>query len=194
MPGTSTRQGIKQDLNARLKGTAHTDFECLTGQTLTSSARVLRSFVQRTCFRFRHCRYSLPDTVPQATGGLCAASTGKAHQPPGKNNRTSDKPLCGRNPPNSTKHDKQESFIMAKFYCKYCGNAYSSVQSLTSTTCPRHPDGVGKGRHALYEGDEAPEYTCKYCGKRASTIASLTSQMCPRHPDGNGKGRHSPAL
>lgn len=130
----------------------------------------------------------------QATGGLCAASTGKAHQPPGKNNRTSDKPLCGRNPPNSTKHDKQESFIMAKFYCKYCGNAYSSVQSLTSTTCSRHPDGVGKGRHALYEGDEAPEYTCKYCGKRASTIASLTSQMCPRHPDGNGKGRHSPSL
>jgi predicted nucleic acid-binding Zn ribbon protein len=92
------------------------------------------------------------------------------------------------------KHDKQESFIMAKFYCKYCGNAYSSVQSLTSTTCSRHPDGVGKGRHALYEGDEAPEYTCKYCGKRASTIASLTSQTCPRHPDGNGKGRHSPAL
>lgn len=83
---------------------------------------------------------------------------------------------------------------MAKFYCKYCGNAYSSIQSLTSTTCPRHPDGVGKGRHALYEGDEAPEYTCKYCGKRAGTIASLTSQMCPRHPDGNGKGRHSPSL
>ena len=83
---------------------------------------------------------------------------------------------------------------MAKFYCKFCGNAFSSVQSLTSQTCPRHPDGVGKGRHALYEGDEAPEYTCKYCGKRAGTIASLTSQTCPRHPDGNGKGRHSPAL
>ena len=83
---------------------------------------------------------------------------------------------------------------MAKFYCKYCGLSFSSIQSLTSTTCSRHPDGVGKGRHALYEGDEAPEYTCKYCGKRASTIASLTSQMCPRHPDGNGKGRHSPAL
>lgn len=83
---------------------------------------------------------------------------------------------------------------MAKFYCKYCGNAFSSVQSLTGTTCPRHPDGVGKGRHALYEGDEAPEYTCKYCGKRASTIASLTSTTCPRHPDGLGKGRHSPAL
>jgi len=126
-------------------------------------------------------------------GGICAASTGKAHQQPGKNNRTSDKPLCGRNPPNST-NMQTGIFIMAKFYCKYCGNAYSSVQSLTSTTCSRHPDGVGKGRHALYEGDEAPEYTCKYCGKRASTIASLTSQMCPRHPDGNGKGRHSPSL
>ena len=87
-----------------------------------------------------------------------------------------------------------KGLTMAKVYCKYCGNAFSSVQSLTSTTCSRHPDGVGKGRHALYEGDEAPEYTCKYCGKRASTIASLTSQMCPRHPDGNGKGRHSPAL
>ena len=93
------------------------------------------------------------------------------------------------NPPT---HRKE--LTMAKVYCKYCGNAFSSVQSLTSTTCPRHPDGVGKGRHALYEGDEAPEYTCKYCGKRASTIASLTSQMCPRHPDGNGKGRHSPSL
>ena len=34
---------------------------------------------------------------------------------------------------------------MAKVYCKYCGIAFSSVQSLTSTTCSRHPDGVGKG-------------------------------------------------
>jgi predicted nucleic acid-binding Zn ribbon protein len=129
----------------------------------------------------------------KATRRPCAATTRKATHHP---ERTTERLTCRFTAaiPHFNQHDKQESFIMAKFYCKYCGNAYSSVQSLTSTTCSRHPDGVGKGRHALYEGDEAPEYTCKYCGKRASTIASLTSQMCPRHPDGNGKGRHSPSL
>ena len=130
---------------------------------------------------------------PSNPGGFCAASTGKAHQHP---ERTIERPTSRFAVAILRIQQTRQTgiFIMAKFYCKYCGNAYSSVQSLTSTTCSRHPDGVGKGRHALYEGDEAPEYTCKYCGKRASTIASLTSQMCPRHPDGNGKGRHSPAL
>ena len=129
----------------------------------------------------------------KATRRPCAATTRKATHHP---ERTTER-LASRfaaESPRTSHHVKQEPFIMAKFYCKYCGLSFSSVQSLTSTTCSRHPDGVGKGRHALYEGDEAPEYTCKYCGKRASTIASLTSQTCPRHPDGNGKGRHSPAL
>ena len=82
---------------------------------------------------------------------------------------------------------------MANFYCEYCGQKYSSVSSLTAYNCPRHPDGVNKGRHKLYEGDEKSQYTCKYCGQKYSSISSLTSYNCSRHPDGVNKGRHAPA-
>lgn len=40
------------------------------------------------------------------------------------------------------------------YYCKYCGHKTTSVNSLTSSLCQRHPNGPGKGRHALYEGGE----------------------------------------
>lgn len=80
------------------------------------------------------------------------------------------------------------------FYCKYCGNQSSSVSSLTSMSCSRHPNGAGKGKHVLYEGSEKPKYTCKYCGNQSGSISSLTSMSCSRHPDGAGKGKHEPAM
>ena len=83
---------------------------------------------------------------------------------------------------------------MEKYYCKYCGTDRSSVQSLTAGTCPRHPDGPNKGRHALYQGGEKDQYTCEYCGTKRSSISSLTACTCPRHPLGPNKGKHSPAL
>ena len=83
---------------------------------------------------------------------------------------------------------------MAKVYCKYCGKSFNDVRSLTTDTCMRHPDGIYKGKHALYEGGEKSEYTCKYCGKRFRDIRSLTTDTCMRHPDGVNKGHHSPAL
>ena len=83
---------------------------------------------------------------------------------------------------------------MPDFYCKYCGREASSVSSLTSGTCQRHPDGPNKGKHALYEGSEKSRYTCKNCGRDASTLSSLTSGTCQRHPDGANKGKHQPAL
>ena len=80
-----------------------------------------------------------------------------------------------------------------KYYCKYCGQSYSSISSLTSTNCPRHPGGSYKGRHAVYEGDQDnTKYLCRYCGQSYSTISSLTSSKCPRHPEGSYKGRHEP--
>ena len=80
------------------------------------------------------------------------------------------------------------------YACKYCGHKAASVGSLTGSACMRHPDGPGKGRHALYEGSEKDAYTCKWCGKRAPDIASLTSSKCQRHPAGPAAGRHEPAL
>ena len=41
-----------------------------------------------------------------------------------------------------------------RYYCKYCGHKTTSVNSLTASLCQRHPNGPGKGRHALYEGGE----------------------------------------
>lgn len=75
------------------------------------------------------------------------------------------------------------------YYCKWCGNKYSTVSSLTSNVCPRNPQ--KGGRHSLYEGTEKKQYVCKYCGNKYSTITSLTANVCPRNPN---KGRHEPAL
>ncbi len=83
---------------------------------------------------------------------------------------------------------------MAKFFCKYCGQSFSSISSLTANKCGRHPDGTFAGRHALYQGDEKPRYSCEFCGYSSSSISSLTANKCPRHPDGHYAGRHSPAL
>jgi hypothetical protein len=80
------------------------------------------------------------------------------------------------------------------YYCKHCGTKASSVGSLVSNPCSRHPDGPGKGKHALYEGDEKAKYTCKYCGTTNSSLASLVSNPCQRHPNGPNQGRHSAAL
>ena len=82
----------------------------------------------------------------------------------------------------------------AAFYCKYCGRKASSVASLTSSPCIRHPDGQGKGRHVLYEGSEKEQYVCKHCGRKANSIATLTASKCIRHPNGPSKGNHEPAL
>ena len=35
------------------------------------------------------------------------------------------------------------------YQCKYCGHKARDVGSLTGSACQRHPDGPGKGRHAL---------------------------------------------
>lgn len=79
-------------------------------------------------------------------------------------------------------------------YCKYCGAKASNIQNLTANHCPRHPNGSNKGKHALYEGDEASRYECKYCGSSAPSIQSLTANRCARHPTGANKGQHEPAL
>jgi len=83
---------------------------------------------------------------------------------------------------------------MANFYCKYCGTKNTSVASLTSSACARHPDGINRGKHALYEGSEKAQYTCKYCGTKSHSIASLTSSDCSRHPNGTNKGKHAVAV
>ena len=83
---------------------------------------------------------------------------------------------------------------MEKYYCEYCGTSASTVSHLTGNSCSRHPNGLGKGKHSLYQGSEKSKYTCKYCGTTASTISHLTGNTCSRHPNGAGKGKHSPAL
>ena len=83
---------------------------------------------------------------------------------------------------------------MANFYCEYCGTRQNSVAALTSLSCMRHPDGAGRGKHKLYEGNEKSKYTCKYCGTTQNSLSALTSLSCMRHPGGAGKGKHAPAL
>lgn len=83
---------------------------------------------------------------------------------------------------------------MANFYCEYCGLKFPSVQTLTSGTCSKHPNGANKDKHSLYQGSEKSKYTCKYCGLQFPNLVTLTAGICSKHPNGNNKGRHSPAL
>lgn len=83
---------------------------------------------------------------------------------------------------------------MNNYYCKHCGTKHSSIQSLTSGSCSRHPLGPNKGKHALYEGSEKSKYQCKFCGTPYSSLSSLTAASCSKHPSGANKGKHEAAL
>ena len=83
---------------------------------------------------------------------------------------------------------------MEVFYCKYCGQQYNSVRTMTGMRCLRHPDGPNKGNHAPYEGTDKSRYTCRYCGQQYSSIRTMTDMKCLRHPNGPNKGNHEPAL
>ena len=83
---------------------------------------------------------------------------------------------------------------MARYYCKWCGESYQSISSLTSFDCTKHPYGMWKGKHELYEGSEKSRYYCKWCGESYRSIETLTSLDCPKHPNGRWAGKHSPAL
>lgn len=83
---------------------------------------------------------------------------------------------------------------MNYFYCEYCGLKETSVRNLVAMTCNKHPLGMDKGKHKLYEGSEKTRYTCKYCGFQIDTIRNLVNLPCLYHPNGANKGGHSPAL
>lgn len=83
---------------------------------------------------------------------------------------------------------------MSIYCCLHCGTKNTSVSSLTSLSCTRHPDGPNKGKHVLYEGSEKSQYTCKFCGTKSPSISSLTAISCTKHPSGSNKGKHIPAL
>ena len=83
---------------------------------------------------------------------------------------------------------------MPNFQCEYCGQKFSSISTLTASSCHRHPIGSNKGRHKLYEGSEKSKYFCKFCGQSFSSIATMTASSCVRHPNGSNKGKHAPTL
>ena len=74
-----------------------------------------------------------------------------------------------------------------KFYCKWCGQQFSSVAGLTMNSCSKNPEGK---KHELYEGSEKAQYTCKYCGQKFSSLSSLTANSCLKSPH----KKHHPAL
>jgi DNA-directed RNA polymerase subunit RPC12/RpoP len=76
---------------------------------------------------------------------------------------------------------------MANYYCKWCGQKFSSVSGLTANQCSRNPGGK---RHELYEGNEKSQYTCKYCGQKFSSLSGLTANQCTKSPS----KKHQPAL
>ena len=80
---------------------------------------------------------------------------------------------------------------MPNFFCKHCGQRFSSLEMLQANRCIRHPEGP-QNHHELYAGAEATHYVCKYCGQKYFSIADMTANRCPKHPNGRGQGRHAP--
>ena len=83
---------------------------------------------------------------------------------------------------------------MAKFFCKYCGQSFPSVQSLVQNLCLKNPAGKSGQPHVLYEGSEKTQYTCKFCGQRFSSIQSLVQNWCIKNPAGRTGHPHEVAL
>lgn len=75
-----------------------------------------------------------------------------------------------------------------KYYCKWCGSSYPSVQALTRGYCNRNSNSK---YHELYEGSEKAKYCCKLCGSSYPSIQALTRGYCNKNP--NSK-YHEPAL
>jgi predicted nucleic acid-binding Zn ribbon protein len=75
---------------------------------------------------------------------------------------------------------------MSKFFCKHCGIATPSVQSLVNNPCTKSPS----RKHVLYEGGEKSRYTCKHCGISTPTLVSLVNNPCVKSPS----KKHEPAL
>jgi len=75
---------------------------------------------------------------------------------------------------------------MSNFYCKHCGNKYTDVRTLTSSSCVKSPT----KKHELYEGSEKSQYICKYCGIKNTNIRTLVSCSCTKSPT----KYHVPAL
>jgi hypothetical protein len=48
---------------------------------------------------------------------------------------------------NKGKHALYEGDEKSQYTCKNCGQKSSSLSSLTSASCFRHPDGANKGKH-----------------------------------------------
>ena len=97
-------------------------------------------------------------------------------------------------PMSASGNDNTNDMEKKNYYCEYCGHKFPDVRSLTSASCPRHPDGPNKGRHKLYEGSEKTKYTCKFCGKQFPSIMVMVGGQCVNHPKGTNKGPHAPAL
>lgn len=75
------------------------------------------------------------------------------------------------------------------YYCKWCGNKYPNIKTLTSVPCSKNPTKGGK--HELYEGTEKTQYVCKWCGNKYPSLIALTAGPCSHNP--NNKN-HEPAL
>jgi len=75
---------------------------------------------------------------------------------------------------------------MANCYCKFCGQKFGSVVSLSNSSCFKSPS----KRHELYEGSEKSQYTCKYCGIKFSSLVGMANSACRK----SQHGRHEPAL
>ncbi len=72
-------------------------------------------------------------------------------------------------------HDANET--SHTFFCKFCGNEYSSIDSMTHSSCSKSP----YDRHIAYEGEIGKPYICEYCGKEAVSLACLSETSCSKN-------------
>lgn len=47
---------------------------------------------------------------------------------------------------------KEYGYGKSQWFCKYCGQEFSSLSNLNSGSCPAHPNGPHRGKHAAKSG------------------------------------------
>ena len=91
---------------------------------------------------------------------------------------------------------KKATMKKPNYYCENCGVKSDDPRSLLSSSCFESPNGPGKGKHVLYQGNEKSEYRCKFCGNKFTNLRTLCTTSCFKNPNisGKGYGHHKPAL
>jgi len=81
---------------------------------------------------------------------------------------------------------------MTKFYCKWCGDSFDTIEELENSHCLKNPE----GKHEIYNGYDGGvgQWTCEFCKStsREITLAMFTDRKCLEGGEQSPSNYHIP--